>query len=116
MSAPDTGARANWRTPRVMALARFCNEVGISATTAWRWRADGWIECVALGGKQYVLLGSVDRLIQRAKSGELASESCLPNDRLVQCRRHAEEERQARRKTKRGGKATTATTAAGGDR
>lgn len=62
----------------IIAYWKFLNAVGCSRTTGWRWRKNGWIETVPVGGRQYVRRAAIDRFLARAQAGEFAKASIVP--------------------------------------
>jgi hypothetical protein len=56
---------------------KFVKDIGVSRTTAWRWRKVGFIETVNLAGKPYVTRSEIDRFNSRLAAGEFAE---LPLD------------------------------------
>jgi hypothetical protein len=51
----------------------WLKSIGRSASTGWRWRQRGWLRVVNIAGRNYVAAEEVDRFLERAKSGEFAS-------------------------------------------
>lgn len=56
----------------IVALTKWCAEIGISDTTGWRWRRDGKINPLSIGGKLYLTAEDVAQFTARAKAGEFA--------------------------------------------
>ena len=51
--------------------------LGISSTTAWRWRRRGWIEVITIAGRNYVSEDAIAAFERRAAAGEFL----VPNQR-----------------------------------
>ena len=56
----------------MVAFARFCESIGISAVTGWRWRKLGWIDVINVSGKLYVTAEAMQVFMRRARAGEFA--------------------------------------------
>ena len=61
-----------------VSLVKFRNEMGISDVTAWRWRKNGILATVNIGGRQYVSHEEIKRFSERAEAGEFAVKSAVP--------------------------------------
>jgi len=61
-----------------VSLVKFRNEMGISDVTAWRWRKNGILATVNIGGRQYVSHEEIKRFSERAEAGEFAVKSAAP--------------------------------------
>lgn len=55
-----------------IALDKFIEQIGISGTTAWRWRKSGMLTTVNICGRQYVPVAELIRFNVRAAAGEFA--------------------------------------------
>ena len=44
----------------IISLADWLAQVGITATTAWRWRQRGWLTVTNIAGKNYVTAEDAD--------------------------------------------------------
>lgn len=59
-------------------LKSWCDDVGTTAMTAWRWRKAGWLKTVNIAGRVYVTSEAAAEFKQRAESGEFAKEHKVP--------------------------------------
>lgn len=64
--------------PAMRSLSLWAEQVGICATTAWRWRKQGWIETINVAGRQYVSDAAIAKFTARAAAGEFAQEHKTP--------------------------------------
>jgi hypothetical protein len=64
--------------PAVISQNQFCDQVGISPVTAWRWRRLGWITTVNIAGRQYILSEEIERFKRRAATGEFSKQHRTP--------------------------------------
>ena len=53
-----------------MALDIFLEKMGITPTTAWRWRKDGKLETINICGRLYVTAKAILNFNRRAAAGE----------------------------------------------
>ena len=82
------------RKPRIMsntetveipiALDRFIQTVGITDTTAWRWRKKGWLETRNIAGRLYIAPKDLREFNRRMEAGEFAQEHKTPK-RVKNC-------------------------------
>ena len=57
-----------------VAVRRWIGEIGISASTFWRWRQRGWIgEPINIAGRLYLSLAQITEFQRRAQAGEFAA-------------------------------------------
>jgi hypothetical protein len=61
-----------------IALDKFLEESGISATTLWRYRRAGWLRTLNICGRHYLTRAEIMRFNRRAASGEFAKEFTRP--------------------------------------
>lgn len=61
-----------------ISLTRFCEQMGVNAITAWRWRRDGMLKTVNICGRQYVRSEDVADFNRRALAGEFAKDHTTP--------------------------------------
>ena len=61
-----------------IALDKFLEESGISATTLWRYRRAGWLTTLNICGRHYLTRAEIMRFNTRAASGEFAKELTRP--------------------------------------
>ena|SRR5438128_9476102 len=64
----------------IISLRKFCQQAGISNSTAWRWRKNGWLVTVNIYGRQYVTDKALAEFLRRAQAGEFARD-CRPPKR-----------------------------------
>ena len=63
----------------LISLSNWSEQIGISPSTAWRWRKMGWIKTVNIAGRQYLTTKSLKEFEERANRGEFSRERKLPN-------------------------------------
>ena len=68
-----------------MALDKFIEETGLSATTIWRFRKKNFLRTLNICGRHYILRSEIVRFNERALAGEFSK----PCNRPL----HAAEER-----------------------
>ena len=66
-----------------IALDKFIQTVGITDTTAWRWRRDGWLETANIAGRVYVTPEAIRKFNDRMKSGEFAKKHKAPKKKKL---------------------------------
>jgi hypothetical protein len=59
-------------SPDIVAYRKWLTESGVSSTTGWRWRKEGWICPVNIAGRLYVTREQIETFCTRAASGEFA--------------------------------------------
>ena len=69
-------------TPKLTSFNRWLIEIGVTATTGWRWRKKGIIKTINIYGRLYVSDESIAEFRQRATAGEFAMEM-KPGKRLM---------------------------------
>jgi len=74
---PEAGQITESEIP--MSLDRFIEQIGITDTTAWRWRRDGRIKTENICGRQYIYPSEIARFNERVKSGEFAKKHKTPS-------------------------------------
>jgi hypothetical protein len=57
---------------QVVSLAVWRRELGISATTAWRYCKSGWLHPLNIAGRPYLKLSDIAEFEARAAAGEFA--------------------------------------------
>jgi predicted site-specific integrase-resolvase len=62
-----------------MSMDRFCEQMGISAVTAWRWRERGWLKTIVIAGRRYITREAIADFNRRAVAGEFAGEIHNPS-------------------------------------
>ena len=50
----------------------FLKQNGRSPSSGWRWRKNGWIQTINIGGRLYVSQDEINRFHSRAAAGEFA--------------------------------------------
>jgi hypothetical protein len=58
----------------ILSLHKFCEQAGISDTTAWRWRKSGWLTTVNIAGRPYLTDKALADFLRRVEAGEFAKE------------------------------------------
>src|SRR3569833_1966793 len=61
-----------------IALDKFIQTVGITDTTAWRWRKKGWLETANIAGRVYVTPEAAREFNRRMLAGEYAKKHVAP--------------------------------------
>ena len=64
--------------PTVRALDQFTADLGVSATTVWKWRKQGILKTHNLHGKNFISAAEAERFIQRLESGEFSRDKKVP--------------------------------------
>jgi hypothetical protein len=62
----------------VVAFQKWRRDTGISRSTAWRWRRNGWLTTFDINGRLFVDLAEVARFVATAKSGRFAKRPNTP--------------------------------------
>jgi hypothetical protein len=62
----------------ILSLHKFCDQAGISHTTGWRWRKNGWLTTVNIAGRPYLTDKALAEFMRRAEAGEFAKEPKVP--------------------------------------
>ncbi len=62
------------KTDGLVPFEKWRRDTGISRSTSWRWRCNGWVHAFRIGGKVYVNLNEVARFVELAKSGQFAKQ------------------------------------------
>ena len=62
----------------VISLAKWTEQVGVTACTIWRWRKKGWLVTINIAGRQYLTQAAIDEFHRRAVAGEFAQEHKVP--------------------------------------
>jgi hypothetical protein len=60
--------------PKLVSLNKWLCEMGVTATTGWRWRKKGVLQTVNIYGRLYISEKSIVEFHQRATAGEFATE------------------------------------------
>ena len=61
-----------------MSLRMFTKQAGISDTTAWRWRRNGWLVTVNIAGRPYLTDKALGDFLRRVEAGEFAQQPRVP--------------------------------------
>jgi hypothetical protein len=67
-----------------IALSLFCERLGITDITAWRWRKRGWLRTTNIAGRQYVMPEDMREWKRRARAGEFAKEHKTPKRKSLE--------------------------------
>jgi hypothetical protein len=62
----------------IISLARWLEQTGVTACTAWRWRKKGWLKTVNICGRQYLTQKAIEEFTRRATAGEFAQPHKVP--------------------------------------
>jgi hypothetical protein len=62
----------------IIALSRWCQNVGLSSVTAWRFRNRGWLKTINIAGRVYLTDEAAQEFTRRAEAGEFAREPKVP--------------------------------------
>jgi hypothetical protein len=62
----------------IIALSRWCEHIGLSSITAWRFRKRGWLKTINIAGRVYVTESAAQEFARRAEGGEFAREPKVP--------------------------------------
>lgn len=60
------------------ALDRFIQNMGITDTTAWRWRKRGWLNTKNILGRVYIMPKDLREFNRRMEAGDFAQEHKTP--------------------------------------
>jgi predicted DNA-binding transcriptional regulator AlpA len=63
---------------RLRAYGAWLRELGVSRSTAWRWRQRKLFKTHSIGGKMFVDQSEIDQLYAQAKAGLLAKPRRMP--------------------------------------
>lgn len=58
--------------PALVSLAAWRRKVGVSDTTAWRWKEAGWIHPINISGRPYLRADDIAEFSRRAAAGEFS--------------------------------------------
>jgi hypothetical protein len=64
-----------------MSLHKFCENAGVSRSTGWRWRKNGWLTTVNIAGRPYLTDKALAEFMRRAEAGEFAKERHVTKQR-----------------------------------
>jgi hypothetical protein len=67
----------------VISLAKWMEQVGVTACTVWRWRKNGWLKTVNISGRVYLTQEAIDDFHRRAVAGEFAKAHKFPSRKEV---------------------------------
>jgi hypothetical protein len=62
----------------LVSLRAWLVQIGVTASTAWRWRKKGLLDTVNIYGRLYVTRAAREKFLARAESGEFAQEPVTP--------------------------------------
>jgi hypothetical protein len=82
-TTPQHSAPAN-TSAGIRTLQKFCEDMGKTQITAWRWRQLGWLETTNIAGRQYVTDEAIEKFKRRAVAGEFAKVHKVPSKGGVQ--------------------------------
>ena len=63
-----------------IALDRIIERIGITDTTAWRWRKKCWLKTTNIAGRVYIYPKDLREFNRRAEAGEFAKEHKAPKN------------------------------------
>jgi hypothetical protein len=55
-----------------ISLSHFLKRMGISTTTGWRWRKEGWLKATNIAGRHYIRAEDLRQFNERAKNGDFS--------------------------------------------
>jgi hypothetical protein len=61
-----------------ISLDSFIQRVGVTDTTAWRWRRKGWLNTQNIAGRLYIAPKDLREFNRRMEAGEFAQEHKTP--------------------------------------
>jgi hypothetical protein len=64
-----------------ISVDKFCEIIGISRTTIWRWEREGMLRTILIANRRYVPGEVVEEFSRRAAAGEFARPSPSPRSR-----------------------------------
>lgn len=67
-----------------ISLDAFIQRMGVTDTTAWRWRKRDWLKTTNILGRQYVMPHAVREFNRRAEAGEFAKEHKAPKKKKAE--------------------------------
>jgi hypothetical protein len=68
----------------MLPLKKWLREIGVAASTAWRWRREGLLKTINIYGRIYVTRKAREEFLARAEAGEFAQEPVTPKRSPVQ--------------------------------
>jgi len=69
-------------TPKLINFSKWLAEMGVTATTGWRWRKKGILRTINIYGRLYLSDDAIAEFHRRASAGEFAAE-LKPGKRLA---------------------------------
>jgi hypothetical protein len=67
-----------------ISLDSFLERVGITDTTAWRWRKKDWLKTRNISGRLYIMPADLREFNRRMKAGEFAKEHKAPKKKKAE--------------------------------
>ena len=61
-----------------ISLDAFIQRIGITDTTAWRWRKKGWLKTKNISGRVYITAPDLREFNRRLETGEFAKDHIAP--------------------------------------
>jgi len=74
----QTELQTNPGLPLPISLSKFCESMGITPATAWRWRKRGILRTSNIAGRQYLSPAALDEFYSRLEAGDFAKEAKVP--------------------------------------
>jgi len=65
-----------------LSLDEFMRQSGLSPTTCWRYRWQGWLKTITIAGRHYVTREAIAEFNRRATAGEFAGRVANPSVHL----------------------------------
>jgi hypothetical protein len=67
-----------------ISLDRFIETMGITDTTAWRYRKRGWLKTDNIAGRVYIYPDNIREFNRRVRAGEFAKEHVAPKKKKAE--------------------------------
>jgi len=61
-----------------ISLDSFIQRIGVTDTTAWRWRKKGWLKTQNIAGRVYIAAPDLHEFNRRLEAGEFAKDHIAP--------------------------------------
>ena len=61
-----------------ISLDAFIQRIGVTDTTAWRWRKKGWLKTLNISGRVYIAAPDLREFNRRVEAGDFAKDHIAP--------------------------------------